>query len=91
MATIHQAQVAVGNIGTIDRWSWTAVGAGVNTAARLEGAATPGTLLVSETLWSNLEADWRSERLRAGPPVAITLKGIRKPVPTRTVTAKSGS
>lgn len=80
---VHQAQAAVGNIGTRERWSWTALGAGVNLASRLEGAARPGTVLVSQAVWDQLGPDHLADRAEADAPVALTLKGIRDPVPAR--------
>ena len=43
----------------------------VNMAARLEGAAAPGSIAISESTW--LRA---SERARFGPPQTVTLKGV---------------
>jgi adenylate cyclase len=34
---LHTAEVVIGNVGSLDRMNYTALGAGVNLAARLEG------------------------------------------------------
>jgi adenylate cyclase len=50
---IHTAEVLVGNFGAPDRLSYTAMGDGVNLAARLEGLnkVYGTTILVSEAVW----------------------------------------
>ncbi len=45
---INTGFCTVGNFGSTDRLDYTAVGATVNLASRLEGAANPGSILVSE-------------------------------------------
>ena len=45
---INTGFCTVGNFGSDDRLDYTAVGATVNLASRLEGAAAPGSILVSE-------------------------------------------
>ena len=45
----------VGNVGSFQKISYTAVGDTVNTAARLESMAKPGWVLISEDLYNNLD------------------------------------
>jgi len=55
---IHQGSVVVGMFGSAVRSDYTAIGPAVNIAARLQEAATPGTILVSSRVASFLdEAD----------------------------------
>jgi class 3 adenylate cyclase len=68
---IHQDVVAVGTFGGKRRTDFTVLGHGVNLAARLEQACSPGRILVSEQVWS---------RMREPRPAAesrdLQLKGI---------------
>jgi class 3 adenylate cyclase len=67
---IHQDVVAVGTFGGRRRTDYTVLGIGVNLAARLEQACPPGRLLVSQTVWQQLEAQPAAE------PRELQLKGI---------------
>ena len=49
---IHQDYVTVGNFGSRNLMEYTAVGRGVNLAARLEATCTPGRIRVSQTVYS---------------------------------------
>lgn len=75
---IHQDLVAVGNIGTENLWSFTAIGGGVNLASRLEGACEPGTILVSDAVHRHV-----ASLFPFGPPKRLTLKGVRGEVAAR--------
>ncbi len=72
---IHTGEAIVGNIGAAQLMSFTAVGDPVNLAKRLEEAAKPGQIIVSEQIVQAL-----GERLvtRALEPVIV--KGIKDPV-----------
>lgn len=72
---LHQDTVAVGDIGTDELWSFTAIGSGVNLAQRLEAACEPGAVLVSGQVRQHLPDAWAP-----GAPRAVTLKGLRAPV-----------
>lgn len=48
---IHTGPAVFGNIGSKTRMDYTAVGDTVNTAARLEGAAQPGQIILSEATY----------------------------------------
>ena len=49
---IHQDYVTVGNFGSRNLMEYTAVGRGVNLAARLESTCTPGRIKVSQPVYS---------------------------------------
>lgn len=49
---IHQDYVTVGNFGSHNLMEYTAVGRGVNLAARLETTCTPGRIKVSQSVYS---------------------------------------
>lgn len=51
---INTGNAVVGNIGCEYRMDYTAIGDTVNTAARLEGKAAPGEILVSEEVYEHL-------------------------------------
>jgi len=44
---IHQEEVTIGNFGSKDLMTYTAIGGGVNLAKRLESSCTPGKIMVS--------------------------------------------
>ncbi|WP_151705171.1 adenylate/guanylate cyclase domain-containing protein [Nitrincola alkalilacustris] len=62
---IHTGEAAVGNLGSVGRFTYTAVGDAVNTAARLEAAnkATGSDILLSRATASRLDT-------RSTPPLA---------------------
>jgi class 3 adenylate cyclase/ligand-binding sensor domain-containing protein len=72
---IHQSEVTVGNFGSDELVEFTAIGRGVNLAARLESACAPGGVLVSEDVHA-LTAD----AVAFEPPRELSLKGIDAPV-----------
>ena len=58
--------------------SVTAIGDVVNTAARLQGEAKPGQMVISERVYQEV-----AERLPFTPPVELQLKGKSEPVSAR--------
>ena len=74
---INSGYCNVGNFGSSDRMAYTILGAEVNLAARLEGAADPGGILLSQDtallVGDMFELDERDP---------INLKGISRPIRT---------
>jgi class 3 adenylate cyclase len=72
---INTGLAVVGNFGTESRMDHTVIGLPVNIAARLQGHAEPGTVLLSESTWRLVK--------EAIPCVArgdVALKGVLRPV-----------
>ena len=72
---VSSGQVLVGNIGSDQRYEYTALGDSMNTAARLQGAADPMTVLVTEATYRLTEAVFDFVELEP-----LTLKGKAAPV-----------
>jgi len=70
----------VGNVGAGDVKDFTALGDVVNTAARLQGEAKPGQIVISERLFGRL-----SDAPADARPVSLVLKGKRDSEPARVV------
>jgi adenylate cyclase len=71
---VHTGEIAIGEVGQICR-DFTAIGPVINLAARLQGAAQPGEVLISEQAREELGAD-----LHVLGPREFHLKGIENPV-----------
>jgi len=71
---IHTGHVTIGEIGQFCK-DFTAIGEVVNVAARLQGVARPGEVLMSETVYEQV-ADLHP----AAVGRSYTLKGVSKPV-----------
>jgi adenylate cyclase len=70
----------VGNVGTADVKDFTAIGDVVNTAARIQGHARPGQILMTERVYSTV-----ADRYPAAQAVELELKGKSEPVSARIV------
>jgi class 3 adenylate cyclase len=69
---IHSGIAAVGDFGTFDRLSYTAIGGEVNLASRIQGVAKPGGITISHPTWAFVK-----EEIVCHPrPDKVTLKGI---------------
>ncbi len=71
---IHTGTVTVGEVGEVCR-DFTAVGSVVNLASRLQGAARPGEVLVTEQVYAGV-----AEQFPNAPKSVHQLKGLEQPV-----------
>ncbi len=78
---IHQGTAVVGMFGGAERADYTAIGPSVNIAARLQQAASPGTILVSAAVADYLQ---EHEIIKRSP---LELKGVDETVLTFSVTS----
>jgi class 3 adenylate cyclase/CheY-like chemotaxis protein len=74
---IARGYATVGRIGFEGRFDYAAIGTVTNMAARLCDAAAPGQILVSQRVYTAVEAIVRAERVGDLP-----LKGLSRPIPT---------
>jgi len=80
-AGIATGYCTVGNFGSKNRMDYTIIGSQVNIAARLEGAAHPGQILISHETWSLVQ-----DRIHCLKDKIISVKGISHPIQTYQVT-----
>ena len=72
---IHTDYCTVGNFGSEDRMDYTIIGGGVNTASRLESAATAGDILISYETFAHVR-----DVIYCEEQDTIKVKGIAYPV-----------
>ncbi len=73
---MHTGPLVAGNLGSTRRMNYTVIGDTVNVAARLEGLAGPGEIIITETVRNLLDA-----RFDLDQRGTVSVKGIAKPVP----------
>lgn len=56
---VHTGRVVVGNIGSLRRTKYAAVGSNVNLAGRIESFTTGGQLLISEDTCASIQSPLR--------------------------------
>jgi adenylate cyclase len=78
---LDQGRAFVGNVGSGVVKDFTAVGDVVNTAARLQGEAAPGQVVMSERVYQAVSGRYPQAR-----PVQLELRGKRESVLARVVT-----
>jgi adenylate cyclase len=81
-AGIATGEAFVGNVGGGGVTDYTVLGDTVNIAARLQGAAAPGEILVTEESYAAMESEFPS-----APRRELELKGKSGPVVARVITA----
>lgn len=72
---IHTGYAAVGTVGSTDPKDYTAIGDVVNIAARLQGQAAAGEILVTEEVYRHV-----APAFPAAPQRVLELKGVQRPV-----------
>ncbi|MCP4753064.1 MAG: tetratricopeptide repeat protein [Proteobacteria bacterium] len=71
---IHCGPSFIGRVGAKNRWTFAAIGATTNLAARLESAAQPDTIMMSKAIYNKLKD--KTEIEAAGK---VSVKGFSKP------------
>lgn len=74
---VHTGSVCTGNMGAENRLNYTAIGANVNLASRMCGAAKPMQILVSQ---GTIDALKHPEKFTFRPVAPMKLKGFDEPV-----------
>lgn len=86
---IASGPATLGNFGSFQKLSYTAIGDTVNTAARLESVAGPGEVAINHNLYEGMDASIRDRYVFDEQP-PVTLKGKSVPVRVWKVREKSG-
>ncbi|HEU4330557.1 MAG TPA: adenylate/guanylate cyclase domain-containing protein, partial [Lapillicoccus sp.] len=83
---INSGRAVVGNVGTAEQRSFTAIGDTTNLASRLQGLASPGQVVIGETTRGLIDDD--SILIALG---AVEVKGKRQPVTAYLVDSSDSS
>ena len=75
VVSIAAGYARVGSLGSSHGKDYTAVGDVVNIAARLEGVAAPGEIVVDQTVYAAVQGE-----VGEGPAEPVSLKGFKNPV-----------
>ena len=76
-AGVNRGHVYAGLVGSLHRFTWSTMGDAVNVAARLSGAASPGTVLAAEVVLRHTRDGYERGEART-----LTLKGKSELIPT---------
>jgi class 3 adenylate cyclase/tetratricopeptide (TPR) repeat protein len=76
-AGVHTGLVVIGELGSEARREYTASGDAMNLAARLQSAAPPGGVLISQDVYHQVHGSFETE-----PQPPLLIKGKREPVQT---------
>jgi class 3 adenylate cyclase len=80
---LHTGPLVAGNLGSDRRMDYSVIGDTVNVAARLEGVAGPGEVVITQATRDLLNTGFKLEE-RA----PVTVKGKNEPIPIYNVTGK---
>jgi adenylate cyclase len=83
---VHTGEVVVGNIGSVKRAKYGAVGSHVNAAARIESYTVGGQVLISAATLAEAGGD-----VLVGVEIPIRAKGFSEPIPAFDLRGISGS
>jgi len=72
---INVGDAVVGNVGTAQHMNYTAIGSSVNLAARLDGVAAAGQILLTDAAYRRVQ-----EHIEVKPLPPVELKGFSEPV-----------
>lgn len=78
---MHSGPIVAGNLGSSRRMNYTVIGDTVNIAARLEGVAGPGEVIITKDTYEYIKNDFKAKQLK---PVKV--KGKEKPLEIFSVT-----
>lgn len=82
---MHTGPLVAGNLGSSRRMDYTVIGDTVNVAARLEGVAGPGEVIITGDTRQHLGEEFKLEERDA-----VKVKGKTKPIPIYNVLGKAG-
>jgi len=80
---ISTGKVFSGILGSLRRKEYTSIGLAVNIASRLQGMAEAGDVIISDETFRKI-----SNRFRTEPLVAVTVKGMDRPITVHRVLGK---